>query len=263
MRSLTKIELERVKFIDNRNIPYCLFEPTKTGLNKSTFDATTQIRRYLKFADIYNFDIVNNGPIDKRLISTIIYTDKVLHNTKTSFYRSKERGDPRFWIQNINKYSEPNDIWILINRRNKLFAINLTKIPIEDPNFLKTNPRLNGIIDTLTKGFSVSSENFEFDSKLFKLSHGTIFKKEEIQYFLENKLAVIHQETKGLGRLKYSQADMFKNAQIGDKFYLCNGNQSIDLLGEFIEDWRPCEYENLGEAGWIQRKYKRIHCILV
>ena len=82
---------------------------------------------------------------------------------------------------------------------------------------------------------------------IWKLSHGLndFSPKERKQYLLE-ELGVMHSDTaKG-------QGESFQEAPIGSLFYLCHGNESLPLVGQFISDPAPCAK---GE-GWLQRRYR-------
>lgn len=82
---------------------------------------------------------------------------------------------------------------------------------------------------------------------IWKLSHGLndFSAKERKQYLLE-ELGVMHSDTaKG-------QAESFQEAPVGSLFYLCHGNESLHLVGQFISDPAPC----LKGDGWLQRRYR-------
>lgn len=83
--------------------------------------------------------------------------------------------------------------------------------------------------------------------KIWKLSHGTAdFTAEERQEFLDAHLAVMHRDT---GK---RQGEAFQNAAVNTVFYLCHGNESIELLGQFTSQAEP----NRKGAGWLQRTYR-------
>lgn len=82
---------------------------------------------------------------------------------------------------------------------------------------------------------------------IWKLSHGlSDFSPGERQNYLQAQLGAMHGETaKGQGK-------EFQKAPVGALFYLCNGNDSLPLVGQFISAPEPCDK---GE-GWLQRQYR-------
>lgn len=82
---------------------------------------------------------------------------------------------------------------------------------------------------------------------IWKLSHGlNDFSAEERKQYLLEELGVMHSDTaKG-------QAESFQEAPVGSLFYLCHGNETLHLVGQFISDPAPC----LKGDGWLQRHYR-------
>lgn len=82
---------------------------------------------------------------------------------------------------------------------------------------------------------------------IWKLSHGlNDFSADERKHYLQADLGVMHGETaKGQGK-------DFQDAPIGDLFYLCHGNDSLPLVGQFISAPEPCNKDE----GWLQRRYR-------
>lgn len=82
---------------------------------------------------------------------------------------------------------------------------------------------------------------------IWKLSHGlNDFSADERKHYLQANLGVMHGETaKGQGK-------DFQEAPVGDLFYLCHGNDSLPLVGQFISAPEPCAKGD----GWLQRRYR-------
>lgn len=82
---------------------------------------------------------------------------------------------------------------------------------------------------------------------IWKLSHGlNDFSADERKSYLQAELGVMHGETaKGQGK-------DFQEAPVGDLFYLCHGNDSLPLVGQFISAPEPCDKGD----GWLQRRYR-------
>ena len=82
---------------------------------------------------------------------------------------------------------------------------------------------------------------------IWKLSHGlNDFSADERKHYLQADLGVMHGETaKGQGK-------DFQEVPVGDLFYLCHGNDSLPLVGQFISAPKPCDKGD----GWLQRRYR-------
>jgi len=88
---------------------------------------------------------------------------------------------------------------------------------------------------------------------IWKLSHGlNDFSADERKHYLQADLAVMHGQTaKGQGK-------DFQQASVGDLFYLCHGNDSLPLVGQFVSAPEPCDKGD----GWLQRRYRVLkHCV--
>ena len=82
---------------------------------------------------------------------------------------------------------------------------------------------------------------------IWKLSHGlSDFPLEERKAYLQDGLGIMHSDTaKGQGQ-------EFQEIPVGSLFYLCHGNESLPLVGQFISPSAP---SSKGE-GWLQRRYR-------
>lgn len=82
---------------------------------------------------------------------------------------------------------------------------------------------------------------------IWKLSHGlNDFSAEERKGYLQAELGVMHGET------AKSQGENFQEAPVGDLFFLCHGNDSLPLVGQFTSMPEPCDKGD----GWLQRRYR-------
>lgn len=132
MRKLTIEEQNKIKLLTKNQVSLTLIEPTETGLKKSIMDATGSVRNFLKSENIHDYNLQNQGPNNKVIVSSIIHTGFKTIKTKTSLYRPKTKnGDPRIWIYGLAKIVDPNDI-IAITFYNKSFQIfNLSKLDVK------------------------------------------------------------------------------------------------------------------------------------
>lgn len=89
---------------------------------------------------------------------------------------------------------------------------------------------------------------------IWKLSHGlNDFSAEERKSYLLDEVGAMYKDT------AKRQGENFQKASIGDLFYLCHGNETIPLIGQFTSDPKPCKK---GE-GWLQRHYRVLkECII-
>jgi hypothetical protein len=106
-----------------------LIRCTKTMLQKSTIDASGQLRALFKTKGIINFAEVKQGQENKILKNVgIIITPDDFIETKVSFYRPDTKdGDPRFWPYGASRYLE-KDLLLMITISNQ----KLVFIPIID-----------------------------------------------------------------------------------------------------------------------------------
>lgn len=90
----------------------------------------------------------------------------------------------------------------------------------------------------------------EWDRKnlqIWKLSHGRDdFSDDERKNYLQTELGVMH------GKTGKGQGGKFQEVPTGALFYLCHGNESLQLIGQFISEPEPCQKGD----GWLQRRYR-------
>lgn len=93
---------------------YALFRATKTGLSKSIFDATKEIRKFLRDNQLHDFDAQLQGQEHKKIVSGKFKTENgdipfVMHLNRPQ----SGNGDPRFWIPEIREIAQPGYIFCL------------------------------------------------------------------------------------------------------------------------------------------------------
>lgn len=93
---------------------------------------------------------------------------------------------------------------------------------------------------------------------VYKISMSAKDIDDEAYNFLnDNNLLVVHGETNAKGISKQTQGDAFAHQmKIGDYFYLCRGNNNLEVIGKITGDAEKCEYEDFGSEGWLQRSYE-------
>ena len=97
-----------------------------------------------------------------------------------------------------------------------------------------------------------------FPHKIFKLSQGKDFVLEEHNLLLEKGLVSVHKDTPAKGISSVAQGQSFIKAKVGDYFYLCKGNDFMELIGQFTSDARPSDKELFDDPNWYVRDFKVI-----
>ena len=97
-----------------------------------------------------------------------------------------------------------------------------------------------------------------FPHKIYKLSQGKDFSIEEHKLLLKKGLVSVHKNTKAKGQSSITQGDSFINAKNGDYFYLCKGNDFIELIGRFNSNARPSEYDLFEDTDWYVRDFTTV-----
>ena len=91
--------------------------------------------------------------------------------------------------------------------------------------------------------------------KIYKLSHGGGYLNDDSFRLLKDKnLASLHPNTPAKGVSSKTQAEAFFESKIGDLFYVCRSNNSIEIIGMFIDE-RPLFSVVNGHEDWVDREY--------
>lgn len=132
MRVLTKLEEDRLKVLTKNSVSLTLIEPTENGLKKSIMDATGPVRNYLKERNFHDYELQHQGPESKVIIQGLIYEQFKVVESNVSLYRpNTKKGDPRIWFSGLTKYSNANDIIVIVCFDGVIHAFNLTQLPVE------------------------------------------------------------------------------------------------------------------------------------
>lgn len=142
MRQLTKVEIERIKFLTEKSVEVTLIEPTGTGLEKSIMDATGSVRAYLKDKNIHDYELQNQGQDSKIQVNSYLVSPDGLIKSIASLYRpNTKKGDPRIWFKGLGSYAKANDILGIISYENNLYVVNVTQLDFESLiNGIANNP---------------------------------------------------------------------------------------------------------------------------
>lgn len=123
MRSLSTVEIDRIKLLTENSIDLTLIEPTETGLRKSIMDATGSVRSYLKSKSVHDFEFQKQGPENKIQIPSQLVSDDGLTSSVASLYRPvTKKGDPRIWFKGLGSYANANDILGIVEFEKQLYV---------------------------------------------------------------------------------------------------------------------------------------------
>ncbi len=124
----TSKESEIIEFINNYNLnEFALIRMTETMVGKSIIDASEGLRKILFENKLIDFDTLIPGGAKEYKRSLIIVKSAI--ETKASFYRPKtKKGDPRFWIYDLKRNVEVDDLIYLTISNGILIAIPIKSI---------------------------------------------------------------------------------------------------------------------------------------
>ncbi|MFD0751412.1 MvaI/BcnI family restriction endonuclease [Mucilaginibacter calamicampi] len=109
------------------NYEFSLIRMTPTMLDKSTIDASAQIRDVLVGDNFIDYELVEQGG-EKIYVNSLVLS-KDIYERKTSFYRPQtKKGDPRFWIYGFKDFVQPGVLIYFTVANKTLVAIPLTNI---------------------------------------------------------------------------------------------------------------------------------------
>lgn len=122
-------ELEVINNIHRYNSnDYTIIRLTQTMLNKSIIDANGFLRTLLLDNNLLDF----NSLTDKVYLKANLVLNDQKHKVKISFYKANKRGDERFWIYGLGKFTKTSQInvndliYITINNQKELTLFNVT-----------------------------------------------------------------------------------------------------------------------------------------
>lgn len=156
MRTLSTIEIDRIKLLTEKSVEICLIEPTRTGLEKSIMDATGLVRAFLKTNEIHDYETQKQGQESKVQVPAFLISSGKVINSIASLYRpNTKKGDPRIWFKGLGTYSNANDILGIIAFENGLYVLNITQL---DLNKLIESKIANPLQDLVNAINQISNE---------------------------------------------------------------------------------------------------------
>ncbi len=90
---------------------------------------------------------------------------------------------------------------------------------------------------------------------IYKVSLGDgFFTDSTYNKIITNNLISVHPDTAAKGQSSTTQGQQFLDAKKGDLFYICRSNNSVELLGMFIDN-RPLYSIINGHDDWADRQF--------
>ena len=126
------LEEGNILFLERIGIPYATVRLSENILKHSIFDANMEIRSFLCNNGLHDYEQQGLGSEFKVYLKTQILTFKRSIETNSSLYKARTRGDCRMWFGSVvNKFSDPDDLFMITAINNVLYTINISKIDLE------------------------------------------------------------------------------------------------------------------------------------
>lgn len=157
--SLTKAE----KFISESGFDHAFIVPTENGLNKAILDAHDSLRFFLEKSGLHFFDKQEKGSDNKIVLDCYFAHLNSFEKTSISLYRPETKlGDPRLWIYDLKKYSEPNNLIAIVYINKIIFIINVSKVNLNTV-ISRAKDFLSGSTSEVKHTVKVNDMNFPRD----------------------------------------------------------------------------------------------------
>lgn len=211
----------------------------------------------------------------KQYIFAEIGHEDQITSVKFDFSGERETGSIRCWIAFFNnthpKQTTAKQLFLNFEKGEVIFSFydrlkNIhypkTVIPADKAlDLTQVSALFQNHVQQILDDHFVDVKNDVLELKetesFFKVSmSGKDISEEAFNYFMSAQLVVVHKDTNPKGSSYESQGETFtQNMKIGDYFYICRGNNRLVLIGQVMSDAVPCDYDELGEEGWVQRSY--------
>ncbi len=249
MLTLSNIAIPEVmQHFKNRGISTSFLVPTQTGLAKSIMDATGSIREFLKAQDVHIFENQSQGPENKRLVTTVLFSKGRSVKTKTSLYRpiSKE-GDTRIWIYKLKQFATPGDLLAIAESAGRLIVVNCSQSNM-DELLHKDNQEFSEFFPIVEAGKSEAA--LELLSKLTEVSKRGFVPNMRagdtgVGYTLESLLGI---------EANNSKKPDFKGIEIKSGRYR-SGNGGQAALFSQVPDWKKSALKGSNQVLETRGKY--------
>ena len=136
----TKIENILPVFAE-KGVDIAFIVPTKTGMSKYFFDATTMFRQFLLRNGIHDYTSQRQGKDSKVFFKAYFVYEHKLVETTTSLYRpDTKNGDPRLWFSCLGKFCLPFNLLGVVTDGAALYVFNLSDAKIASTATLYGEP---------------------------------------------------------------------------------------------------------------------------
>lgn len=128
---ITALEEANLALIHFWQADFASLRLTKTGLEKSILDATSDFRNFLVSHYIHDYDSQKSGAEFKVTRSVdYISQDAARQQLSASFYRSRTRSDPRVSFSNLKNLFRAGDLllWVVKNGESSIFNASRTEL---------------------------------------------------------------------------------------------------------------------------------------
>lgn len=108
--------------------------PTPTGLDKSIFDATDNLREFLADRGFHDYRVQGQGQEHKVQREAFLVRDNSLEPTTVSLYRpTTKNGDPRIWPGHaVRSYARPFNLLAFTILDHSLYILNMSDQSVRD-----------------------------------------------------------------------------------------------------------------------------------
>lgn len=122
---------ENKRELTRLGVEFSIFEPTKTGLNKSIIDAIHPVRTHFALKEFHFYSDQKQGVENKVEKSAFLLSDETKITSKVSLYRpNTKKGDPRMWFSKLPSYCNAGEQLAIVINNDALYLLNLSKFSI-------------------------------------------------------------------------------------------------------------------------------------
>lgn len=120
-------------YLASIGVEFAVFEPTKTGLQKSILDATLPVRTLFELENFHHFSFQAQGAKENGLSKSAHFVSTGhIADTKVSLYRpNSKNGDPRMWFSKLATFANAADQIAIVVLDDELYLFNFSRHDLE------------------------------------------------------------------------------------------------------------------------------------
>lgn len=151
--------VKALEILGKVGVESALLVPTKTGLEKSIFDATDNLRQYLSNLQYHDFRQQGQGQGCKIQREAFLVRANSLEKTTVSMYRPEtKRGDPRIWLgHSVRSYAVAYNLLAIVVLDSVMYILNMSDRAVRSSLTNDDSP-FRKIVDQYTLPSSVAGE---------------------------------------------------------------------------------------------------------